>query len=317
MTSRIIGMGETVMDILFHRQEGGSPDGRSPYVPFAAVPGGSTFNSLISVGRSGVPCLFMGYTGNNRVGQEIADFLRENDISTEYFQMREDERAALSLAYLDINGDADYTFYKEEPLTAACGYSLPEFTDMDYMLYGSYYSVCRGLRPQVKDTLEAAHRAGTVIYYDVNLRKSHQHQLDELTPRIMENCALSTIVRGSADDFRVLFGCTDPEEIYRRHIAALCPVFICTAGAGHIIICTPTAIHDFDVPLLPREEIISTVGAGDSFNAGFLCAMHSRGIRRRDIPGMDREGWEALVARGTEYASQVCRSRDNYIARRR
>lgn len=73
-------MGETVMDILFHRQEGDSPDGRSPYVPFAAVPGGSTFNSLISVGRSGVPCLFMGYTGNNRVGQEIADFLRENDI---------------------------------------------------------------------------------------------------------------------------------------------------------------------------------------------------------------------------------------------
>lgn len=308
-------MGETVMDILFHEQESGDTVHKPRFVPFASVPGGSTFNSLISVGRSGVPCLFIGYTGNNRVGQEIADFLMENNISTEYFQMRENERAAISLAYLDSNGDADYTFYKEEPL-AASEYKLPEFTDMDYMLYGSYYSVCGGLRPQVKDTLTAANRAETVIYYDVNLRKSHQHQLDELTPRIMENCALSTIVRGSADDFRVLFGCTAPEEIYRRHISALCPVFICTAGAGHIVICTPAGTYDFDVPLLPKEEIVSTVGAGDSFNAGFLCAMHSRGIRRKDIPVMDRDGWAALVARGTEYASQVCRSRDNYIAAR-
>lgn len=314
MSSRIIGMGETVMDILFHEKQDTRDDKKSTFVPFAAVPGGSTFNSLISVGRSGVPCIFMGYTGNNRVGQEIADFLRANNISTEYFQMRNDERAALSLAYLDSNGDADYTFYKEEP-KAAANYSLPLFTAEDYMLYGSYYSVCSGLRRQVLDTLTAAHRAGTVIYYDVNLRKSHSHQLAELTPRIMENCSLSTIVRGSADDFNVLFGCTDPEEIYFKHISDHCPIFICTAGAGRIVICTPTAIHDFDVPLLPREEIVSTVGAGDSFNAGFLCAMHSRGIRRRDIPGMDREGWEALVARGTEYASQVCRSRDNYIAR--
>lgn len=308
-------MGETVMDILFHEQENGDNGNKPRFVPFASVPGGSTFNSLISVGRSGVPCLFMGYTGNNRIGHEIASFLMENNISTEYFQMREDERAALSLAYLDSNGDADYTFYKEEPL-AASEYKLPAFTDMDYMLYGSYYSVCSGLRTQVKDTLTAANRAGTIIYYDINLRKSHQHQLDELTPRIMENCTLSTIVRGSADDFRVLFGCTDPEEIYHRHIAALCPVFICTAGAGHIVICTPAGTHDFDVPLLPKEEIVSTVGAGDSFNAGFLCEMHSRGIRRKDIPVMNRDEWAVLVARGTEYASQVCRSMDNYIAAR-
>lgn len=303
------------MDILFHEQEGNGLDATGPcFVPFAAVPGGSTFNSLISVGRSGVPCLFMGYTGNNRVGQEIAAFLRANGISTEYFYMRDDERAAISLAYLDSNGDADYTFYKEEPRTAP-GYSLPRFTERDYMLYGSYYSVCSGLRSQVVDTLTAAHRAGTVIYYDVNLRRSHQHQLDELTPRILENCRLSTIVRGSADDFSVLFGCRDPEEIYRRHIAALCPVFICTAGAGRIVICTPGGTYSFDAPRLPREEIVSTVGAGDSFNAGFLCAMHERSIRRGDIAAMDRDAWAPLVARGTEYASQVCRSSNNYIAK--
>ncbi len=313
--SRIIGMGETVMDILFHKQGNvGGADAEPRFVPFASTPGGSTFNSMISVGRSNVPCLFIGYTGDNRVGQEIAAFLRENNVSTEYFQIRDNERAALSLAYLDSNGDADYTFYKDEP-QAATHYSLPRFTDEDYMLYGSYYSICAGLRPQVVDALTAAHRARTIIYYDVNLRPSHSHQLDELTPRILENCRLSTIVRGSADDFRVLFNCTAPEEIYVKHISAHCPVFICTAGAGSIVICSPSGTFHFDAPRLPLDEIVSTVGAGDSFNAGMLCAMCERGIRREDFAMMGRDAWLPLVERGTDYASQVCCSRDNYIAR--
>ena len=304
-------MGETVMDILFKEIKDDNA-ATSEYVPFAAVPGGSTFNSMVSVGRSGVPCKFMGYTGNNKVGHQIVDFMVRNGISTEYFQIRENERAAISLAYLDSNGDADYTFYKEEPL-AATDYSMPEFTDKDYFLFGSYYSICPGLRPQVSNILHTAHDAGTVIYYDINFRRSHNHQKLELLTVIQENCKLSSIVRGSADDFDILFGTRDPEEIYREHISAFCPIFICTAGAGHIYICTPKETFDFIVPQIPTNEIVSTVGAGDSFNAGFLCAMYHHEINKDDLQQMDYNQWARLVENGIKYSSQVCRSRDNYI----
>lgn len=311
MSARIIGLGETVMDILFKEIKDDNA-ATSEYVPFAAVPGGSTFNSMVSVGRSGVPCKFMGYTGNNKVGHQIVDFMVRNGISTEYFQIRENERAAISLAYLDSNGDADYTFYKEEPL-AATDYSMPEFTDKDYFLFGSYYSICPGLRPQVSNILHTAHDAGTVIYYDINFRRSHSHQKLELLPVIQENCKLSSIVRGSADDFDILFGTRAPEEIYREHISAFCPIFICTAGAGHIYICTPKETFDFIVPQIPTNEIVSTVGAGDSFNAGFLCAMYHHEINKDDLQQMDYNQWARLVENGIKYSSQVCRSRDNYI----
>ena len=311
MSARIIGLGETVMDILFKEIKDDNA-ATSEYVPFAAVPGGSTFNSMVSVGRSGVPCKFMGYTGNNKVGHQIVDFMVRNGISTEYFQIRENERAAISLAYLDSNGDADYTFYKEEPL-AATDYSMPEFTDKDYFLFGSYYSICPGLRPQVSNILHTAHDAGTVIYYDINFRRSHSHQKLELLPVIQENCKLSSIVRGSADDFDILFGTRDPKEIYREHISAFCPIFICTAGAGHIYICTPKETFDFIVPQIPTNEIVSTVGAGDSFNAGFLCAMYHHEINKDDLQQMDYTQWARLVENGIKYSSQVCRSRDNYI----
>ena len=311
MSARIIGLGETVMDILFKEIKDDNA-ATSEYVPFAAVPGGSTFNSMVSVGRSGVPCKFMGYTGNNKVGHQIVDFMVRNGISTEYFQIRENERAAISLAYLDSNGDADYTFYKEEPL-AATDYSMPEFTDKDYFLFGSYYSICPGLRPQVSNILHTAHDAGTVIYYDINFRRSHSHQKLELLPVIQENCKLSSLVRGSADDFDILFGTRDPKEIYREHISAFCPIFICTAGAGHIYICTPKETFDFIVPQIPTNEIVSTVGAGDSFNAGFLCAMYHHEINKDDLQQMDYNQWARLVENGIKYSSQVCRSRDNYI----
>ena len=311
MSARIIGLGETVMDILFKEIKDDNA-ATSEYVPFAAVPGGSTFNSMVSVGRSGVPCKFMGYTGNNKVGHQIVDFMVRNGISTEYFQIRENERAAISLAYLDSNGDADYTFYKEEPL-AATDYSMPEFTDKDYFLFGSYYSICPGLRPQVSNILHTAHDAGTVIYYDINFRRSHSHHKLELLPVIQENCKLSSIVRGSADDFDILFGTRDPEKIYREHISAFCPIFICTAGAGHIYICTPKETFDFIVPQIPTNEIVSTVGAGDSFNAGFLCAMYHHEINKDDLQQMDYNQWARLVENGIKYSSQVCRSRDNYI----
>lgn len=44
-------MGETIMDIIFRNGQ-----------PRAAVHGGSSFNSIVSVGRAGVPCVFVGDT---------------------------------------------------------------------------------------------------------------------------------------------------------------------------------------------------------------------------------------------------------------
>ena len=74
---KIIGVGESILDILFR-------DGQ----PVAAVPGGSSFNSIISVGRAGVPCTFVGYSGADIVGQNTVKFLNANGVGTEHFQLR-------------------------------------------------------------------------------------------------------------------------------------------------------------------------------------------------------------------------------------
>ncbi len=296
---KIIGVGETILDILFR-------DGQ----PVAAVPGGSSFNSIISVGRAGVPCTFVGYTGADIVGRQTADFLRRNGVGTEHFQLREGEKSAVSLAFLGANGDASYSFYKEPPHMAPA-WSLPQLSQGDVMLYGSYYAACAGMRPLITELQERAAVAGAIVYYDLNFRPNHRDELDKLSSAIQENLRRSTIMRGSTDDIEVVFASRDARDIYKRYIGPSCPYFLCTSGAGLISVCTPSGSFDIEAPRV--EKIVSTVGAGDSFNAGFACALIWEGIRRDDLPALPRDVWQRLVGTACRFAAETCCSQENYI----
>ena len=61
---KVIGIGETILDILFKDEQ-----------PTAAVPGGSVFNGIISLGRMGINVCFISETGNDKVGNIIKNFM--------------------------------------------------------------------------------------------------------------------------------------------------------------------------------------------------------------------------------------------------
>ena len=69
---KVIGIGETVFDIIFRNND-----------PIAAVPGGSTFNAIISLGRVGISTTFIGETGDDRIGHRIIEFLSENGVNAD------------------------------------------------------------------------------------------------------------------------------------------------------------------------------------------------------------------------------------------
>lgn len=298
---KVIGIGETILDILFRNGQ-----------PIAAVPGGSSFNSIISVGRAGVPCTFVGYTGQDAVGRQTIEFMHENGVSAEYFEVRPDEKSAISLAFLNEQGDASYVFYKQPPHVGK-RWRLPEMDADDILLFGSYYAACTGMRPLIMQALECTKKSGSIVYYDLNFRRSHLHELEALMPVIRSNFKESTIVRGSADDFEVMYGLRNAQEIYNRHIRAFCPIFICTAGAEQVTVCTPSGTYSFDVP--PVEDVASTVGAGDNFNAGFVCALVWNGVKADELSVMPQTEWASLINTACSFAREACRSTDNYISK--
>ena len=57
---KIIGIGETVLDIVFKDNQ-----------PIGAFPGGSVLNAMISLGRAGVETIFISEAGNDRLGEQV------------------------------------------------------------------------------------------------------------------------------------------------------------------------------------------------------------------------------------------------------
>ena len=79
---KVIGIGETVLDIIFKNDQ-----------PIQAVPGGSTFNALISLARSGVPTSFISETGNDRIGQMIIQFLKDSGCNADCVNVYPDSKS--------------------------------------------------------------------------------------------------------------------------------------------------------------------------------------------------------------------------------
>ena len=82
---------------------------------------------------------------------------------------------------------------------------MPDVQPDDIVLFGSYYAINPVIRRQMTAFLEHARSNGAILYYDVNFRPSHEGELIRVMPNILENLEMADIVRGSDEDFHVMF----------------------------------------------------------------------------------------------------------------
>lgn len=297
---KVIGIGETILDILFRNGQ-----------PQAAVPGGSVYNAAISLGRMGVDVTFISETGNDRVGEMILANMRENGISTANVNVFPEGKSPVSLAFLNEKNDAEYVFYKDY-LRQRLDVTLPRIDRDDIVMIGSYFAITPVLREKVKELLDAAKEAGALIYYDVNFRSTHANEAIKLMPTILENFEYADILRGSTEDFQNMFRTSDPDKVYRNNVAFYCPNFICTDAEKDICLRTPTVSKDYPVSSI---KAVSTIGAGDNFNAGVVYGMLKQRIRRNDLADLSEADWDSIVRCGVDFAADVCQSVNNSVSK--
>ena len=257
--------------------------------PIEAVPGGSTFNGIISLGRAGVKTVFVSETGNDRVGEYVRDFLRDNNVDTSAINVFQETKSPVSLAFLDKDNNADYIFYRDQKHDHM-DFTYPDIQKDDIVVFGSFYAVNPALRPQVSGLLDFARQRGAIIYYDVNFRKAHQADVMKVTPNLIDNLEYADIVRGSKEDFEVLYKKDSAERVYRAETSFYCKRFIYTDGPNPVSVFSNNGFHKEYA--MPKTETVSTIGAGDNFNAGFIYGMIKYGVTRDDVEqGLSEEVW--------------------------
>lgn len=297
---KVIGIGETILDILFRNDQ-----------PLAAVPGGSTLNAIVSLSRLGVATEFISETGDDHVSEIIRSFLKGNGIGTQSMCTYLERKSPISLAFLSDSADASYSFYKQYPEQRFTDVSLPVINPDDVLIIGSYYAVTPALRDIHLQLLKEAKKQGAIVYYDPNFRKPHRHEAIKLAPYILENLKYATIVRGSEDDFDCLFNLKGADQIYEEKIRFYCPRFIHTSGGGPVSLFVPGIRKDYQTEPI---DTVSTVGAGDNFNAGMIYALIRQRIGLKDLDFLRESDWDKLIAMGQMLSKEVCMSTDNYIS---
>lgn len=298
MAPSIYTFGETVYDIIFR---GGDP--------VAARPGGSMLNAAVSLGRLGTPVSFISEVSDDPAGHLITDFLKENGVQTSYITHYQAGRTALALAFLDENKEASYTFYKDYPEVR--NLILPEPAADDHVLFGSFFAITAEMRKPVVEFLKTCQKKNTTIVYDPNFRKPHLGELEQAKPWIIENISLSDLVRGSEEDFRLIFGWNTAEEAYSAIRDFGCDHVVYTRSGGKVSLMTPGSSLEVKPP---EVSVQSTIGAGDSFNAGLVYGMFINGITKANIKGTPREKWKEITEMAAGFGSHVCSGYDNYIS---
>jgi len=294
---KIYAIGESLVDIIFSKGE-----------PRAAKAGGSMLNSAVSLGRIGLPVSLITEYGADDPGSLIESFLRENGVGTDMVFRFNKGKTALALAFLDDKNDAHYTFYKDYPKTRL-DIIIPEPDDNDILLYGSIYSITKEIRKNFIRLAGNAKRNGAIRIYDPNFRTGHLSEIEALRPLIIENLGYASLVRGSDEDFRNIFGCENTDsswDIVREY----CDCLVYTANASGVSVRTKTFSGSFPVK---KIKPISTIGAGDNFNAGLIASFYTRGLKAADISKLGKSQWAEIISTAIDFATNVCLSYDNYI----
>ena len=297
---KVIGIGETILDIIFRDDQ-----------PIGAVPGGSMFNGLISLGRSGVDAAFISETGNDRVGRRIISFLEDNHVDASNISVYPEAKSPVSLAFLNENNDAEYIFYKDHPHDRL-EFITPDIQPNDVVMFGSFYAINPVIRPQMLAFLQYAHEQGAILYYDVNYRASHLKDLVKVTANILENFELADIIKGSSEDFENMYNKTGADSVYRSQIDFYCKNFIYTQGAQPIEFRAQGGLAK-QYPVAATQTV-STIGAGDNFNAGFVYGLLKYGVTRDMLhEGVDAPIWDKVIAEAQQFAANVCGSINNSV----
>lgn len=297
---KIIGIGETILDILF--KEG---------VAATSVPGGSTFNSMISLGRVGVPACFVSEIGGDKVGSIVRTFLTDNGVDDRFLTEYPDCKSPISLAFLDADNNATYSFYKE-PFGKRADWECPKINPDDIVLFGSYYALNPDMRYKVTALLDEARRVGAIVYYDVNFRRNHAGEAIKLASTVIENLEYADIVRGSDEDFEVLYRIGEGERVFKEKIDFYCPRLIYSRGAKGVELYSRELTKSYPIDAITP---VSTIGAGDNLNAGILYGLIKYRIRREDLAHLSERDWDDIIRCGLLFSAETCLHTDNYISR--
>ncbi|TDX28224.1 carbohydrate kinase family protein [Rhodovulum visakhapatnamense] len=277
----ILCAGEALIDMLPRTSTEGEP-------AFAPHAGGAVFNTAIALGRLGAPTGFLAGLSTDLFGTQLAEALAASGVETGLC-LRSDRPTTLAFVTL-VDGHARYAFYDEATagrmLTPA---DLPALPASVRALFCGGISLMAEPCGSAYEALFLREAGARVTMLDPNIRPGFIADVPAYRARIARMIAAADILKISDEDLHWLEGPGDARDLARGLLTRGPRLVLLTRGAGGADALSAGA--ECHVPA-PPVQVVDTVGAGDTFNAGLLAGLARAGRLDRDaladgVPGAE------------------------------
>ena len=290
----ILSCGEALIDMLPRVSTLGEPC-------FAPYAGGAVFNTAIALGRLGAPSGFFTGLSTDMLGQLLDETLQGSQVDTA-FCARSGRPTTVAFVKL-VNGQATYAFYDEATAGRMLATAdLPTLSDDVGALFFGGISLVNNPAASTYEALQARECTGRVTMIDPNIRPGFIAGKEaEYRARIQRMIQRADIVKLSDEDLHWLEGPGDLTALARGILAKGPKVVFITEGAAGARAVTVTQDR---FAAAQTVTVVDTVGAGDTFNAGVLAALHQAGaLTKAGVAALPDATLDAALSLGTRAAA--------------
>ena len=268
----ILCCGEALIDMIPTPTQAG----RDGFVPHA---GGAVFNTAVALGRLGVQTGMLTGLSSDMFGQQLTDALNASHVDTSHIVT---SARPTTLAFVRLqDGHATYSFFDENSAGRMLQMSdLPEISaEVSSLYFGGISLACEPGASTYAALLEREGKTRSVMM-DPNIRPQFIQDIDIYRARLDRMIALADIVKVSDEDLNWMvpypLSLKEKVEIVLERGASI--VVLTRGGEGATGFLSDGT--EVNVPAL-RAEIVDTVGAGDTFNAGVLAKLYELGALQK------------------------------------
>jgi len=292
----IICCGEALVDMIPMQGPNGGLRGEQVYAPLA---GGALLNTAVALGRLGVNAGMISGISTDLFGELLVSALKDSNVCTD-FLIR--SPSPTTLAFVALNdGQASYTFYDENSAGRRIEEaSLPMLPDAVSTLYFGGISLISEPGAHSYCSLAEREHKKRIIVLDPNIRTSFIEDEKSYRARLARVMALADIIKVSDEDLDWLV----PGQMEQADkVASLgsdsCIVILTKGSEGTTAYLPNGKVLSQAVPMV---NVVDTVGAGDTFNAGFMAKLLALGqLNKADL----RNVHETAIQEALLYAVQV------------
>ncbi len=291
----ILCCGEALIDMV----AAPSLDGPDGFVPHS---GGAVFNTAIALGRLGARAGMLTGLSRDMFGDQLADALKASDVDTTHI-IRSDRPSTLAFVKLE-DGQASYSFFDENSagrmIRAEDVPALP--SDITALFFGG---ISLASDPSASAYAALLERQGgpRAVMIDPNIRPLFITDADGYRRRMAAMISQADIVKVSDEDLNWLNPAplTQAEKISAMLDTGPSVVIVTQGAAG--VIATLADGTSITVPAV-KTNVVDTIGAGDTFNAGFLAKLSDLGLLTPEALGtLDPDALRDAMTYGARVAA--------------